>query len=102
MRRLRGVRHIDDLAAQLRRALFQRADVGLGRGFADCNVHRAFPMALRSGALGRQGLWLYFAGSFARSSLNRSAQRMTSSMPVSRDRLSRQPSSVRSLMLSSV
>ena len=87
MRRLRRMRHLDDLAAQLCARLRFRAAASARPRLADCNVHRPLPIA-RLKRRGRQGLWSYFAGSFARSSLKRSAQRITSSMPCfERDRV---------------
>ena len=47
MRRLRLVRHVDDLAAQFRGLFLQRAGVDLGGGLADCNVHRPAQRAQR-------------------------------------------------------
>ena len=97
MRRLCRMRHLDDLAAQLRGLPLQRTGVDAAGGLANQNIHRPLPIAALL-----QGLWTYFAGSLASSFLNRSAQRMTSSMPRSSEMVSRQPNSLRSFDVSSM
>src|SRR5690349_2399013 len=73
---LRRMRHLDHLAAQLRRLTRQSAGVNPATGATDGNIHRPLPIALLL-----QGLWTYLEGSLASSLLKRSAQRITSSMP---------------------
>src|SRR6185437_10543810 len=94
---LRRMRHLDQLAAQFRRLTRQSAGVNPCAGAADGNIHRPVPIALLL-----QGLWTYLEDSLASSLLKRSAQRITSSMPRSNEMASRQPSSVRSLVVSSM
>ena len=103
MRRLRRMRHLDDLAAQPRRLELQCAGIGLPGGLPDCNVHRRSPVT-------RPEAERLVVRVCVRISLAVSADRCGNVPPsddivdalFERDSVSRQPSSVRSLRLSSV